>query len=101
MTEKWGEIRGKWNLVRARGRNVDGAIPTYLKGSFSFDDGNGSENVTFKMNSRFFKFFRVYFKLLKMSNVDECPRVGFLGTLLKFRKRKKNLQSRVYVLHKR
>ena len=57
----------------------------------SLDDGNGSENVTFKVNSRFFKFFRVYFKLLKMSNVDECPRVGFSGTLLKSRKRKKNL----------
>ena len=43
MTEKWGEIYGKWNLVRARGRNVDG-----LKGSFSIDDGDGSGNVTIK-----------------------------------------------------
>ena len=91
MTGKWSEIHGKWNLVRARGQNVDGATPTYLKGSFSIDDGDGIENVTIKMNSRFFKFFRIYSKLLKMSNVGECPRVGFLGTLPKFRKRKKNL----------
>ena len=50
-------------------------------GSFSlFDDDR--ENVTIKVNSHFFKFFRVYSKLLKMSNVGECPRVGFLGKIL-------------------
>ena len=38
-------------------------------GSFSNDDGDGSGNVTFKMNSRFFKRCRVYFNSLKMSNV--------------------------------
>ena len=27
----------------------------YVLGSFSIDDGNGSENVAFKMNSRFSK----------------------------------------------
>ena len=53
---------------------------------FSIDDGDGSENVTTEMNSRFFYFF----SLLKMSNVGECPRAGFLGTVLKFKKRKKN-----------
>ena len=31
-----------------------------LIGSFSIDDGDGSENVTFKMNFRFFKLCRVY-----------------------------------------
>ena len=36
-------------------------------GSFSIDDGDGSENVTFKMNWRFFKLSRVYSKSVKMS----------------------------------
>ena len=36
-------------------------------GSFSIDDGDGSENVTFKMNWRFFKLFRVYSNSVKMS----------------------------------
>ena len=43
------------------------------------DDGDGSENVTFKMNSRFFKLYRVYSKLLKMSNVGKCPELISLG----------------------
>ena len=42
-------------------------------GSFSIDDGNGSENVTFKTNSRFFNFCRVYSNLLKMASVSEFP----------------------------
>ena len=75
MTEKWGEIRGKWNLVRARARNVDGATPTYLKGSFSFDDGNGSENVTFqkwiRVFSNFFAFIPNCWKCQMQTNVPE------------------------------
>ena len=43
-------------------------------GSFSIDDGNGSENVSFKMNSRFFNLCRVYSNLLKMASVGEFPR---------------------------
>ena len=42
-------------------------------GSFSIDDGKGSENVSFKMNSRFFNLCRVYSNLLKMANVGEFP----------------------------
>ena len=42
-------------------------------GSFSIDDGNGSENVSFKINSRFFNLCRVYSNLLKMANVGEFP----------------------------
>ena len=38
-------------------------------GSFSIDDGNGSENVSFKMNSRFFNLCRVY-SLGSFSNDD-------------------------------
>ena len=37
-------------------------------GSFSIDDGNGSENVSFKMN-----LCRVYSNLLKMASVGEFP----------------------------
>ena len=42
-------------------------------GSFSIDDGNGSENVSFKMNSRFLNLCRVYSNLLKMASVGKCP----------------------------
>ena len=35
-------------------------------GSVSIDDGDGSEKVTFKMNSRFFKLCRVYSNSLQM-----------------------------------
>ena len=48
-------------------------------GSFSIDDGDGSENVTFKKNARFFKLCRVYSNPLKMSNVGEFFRSWFLG----------------------
>ena len=47
-----------------------------LIGSFSIDDGDVSENVTFKMNLRFFKLCRVYsnsLNSLKMSNVGKYP----------------------------
>ena len=66
-------------------------------GSFSIVDGNGSENVSFKMNSCFFNLFRVYSNLLKIANF---PRVDFLRTALKFRERKRDSWSLVYVLHK-
>ena len=45
----------------------------YILGSFSIDDGNGSENVSFKMNSRVFNLCRVYSNLLKMASVGEFP----------------------------
>ena len=47
-------------------------------GSFSIDDSNGRENVTFKMNSRFFNLCRVYSNLLKMASVGEFPWSWFL-----------------------
>ena len=47
--------------------------PSYTLGNFSIEDGNGSENVSFKMNSRIFNLCRVYFNLLKMASVDEFP----------------------------
>ena len=68
------------------------SLPPYVSilGSFSIDDGDASENVTIKTNSRFFFSFRVYSKLLTISNAGQCPRVGFLGIVIKFKKRKKN-----------
>ena len=44
-----------------------------LLGSFSIDDDNGSENVSFKMNFRYFNPCRVYSNLLKMASVGEFP----------------------------
>ena len=46
-----------------------------LVGSFSIDYGDGSENVTFKMNSRFFKLCRVYSKEPRES--VKCGRISF------------------------
>ena len=43
-------------------------------GSFSNDDdSDGSENVTFKINSRFLKRSRIHSVSLKMSKVSEFP----------------------------
>ena len=47
-------------------------------GSFSIYDGNGSENVSFKMNSRFFNLRRVYSILMKMASVGKFPWNWFL-----------------------
>ena len=44
-----------------------------ILGSFSIDDGDGRENVTFEINSRLFKLCRVNSSSLKMSNVGEFP----------------------------
>ena len=41
-------------------------------GSFSIDDGNGSEDASFKMNSRFFKLCPVYSNLLH----GKCRRIS-------------------------
>ena len=46
---------------------------TLSLGSFSIDDSDGTKNVSFKMNSRFFKLCRVYSNSLKMSNVGKFP----------------------------
>ena len=50
-----------------RGRRVQ------VIGNFSMEDSDDSENVTFIMNSRFFKLCRVYSSFLKMSNVVDFP----------------------------
>ena len=50
-----------------------------LVGSFSIDYGDGSENVTFKMNSRCFKLCRVYSKEPRES--AKCGRISLKMTL--------------------
>ena len=78
-------------------------IPTILLtqiGSFSIDDGDGSKNVTFKRIRVFSNFVAFkYSNSIKISNVGEFSGIDFLGTALKFRKKKK-LPLPVYVLHK-
>ena len=46
--------------------------------TLSIDKGDGSENVTFKMNWRFFQLCRVYFNSLKIANVGQFPWSWFL-----------------------
>ena len=75
ISHKAGPISGAAQLLVMR-RHQDGISALILKlsvGSFSIDDGNGSENVSFKMNSRFFKLCRVHSNLLKMASVGEFP----------------------------
>ena len=95
------DLRTCVSLHLTQGTYTCPAIWSFLGlGSFSIDDGDGSKNATFKTNSSFFKFCRVYSSSLRMSNVGKFPGVDYLGTALKFRKRKKNSSSPVYVLHK-
>ena len=65
-----------------------------VPGSFSTHDGDGRKNGTFKMNSRFFKLCRVHSKCRRISRKS----VSWGLLTLKFRKRKKNSPSLVYVL---
>ena len=70
----------RWNK-RVKLSEVFAAIAVvvaYIIGSFSIDDGNGSESVSFKMNSRLFNLGRVYSSLLKMASVGEFPWSWFL-----------------------
>ena len=63
-------------------------------GSFSTDDGDGR-------NSRFFSNFSAFIPIrLKSQKWANFTGVDFLGTALKFRKRKKTSSPLVYVLHK-
>ena len=70
-------------------------------GSFSIDDGDGSKNVAFEKNcviSDSVAFIPIRWKCQMQAHFLG---VDLLGTTLKFRKRKKNSSSLVYVLHKR
>ena len=71
-----------------------------LKSLISIDDDDGSENVNLwnelalQTSSRLFQFTE------NVWGKANFPGVDFLETALKFRKRKKNSSSIVYVLHK-
>ena len=65
------------SLGTLRNYDGDGNVKKAI-GSFSIDDSNGSENVIFKMNSRFFSLCRVYSNLLKMASVGKFPWSWFL-----------------------
>ena len=47
-------------------------------GTFSIDKGQGSKNVTFKMDWRLFQLSRIYFSSLKIANVGQFPWSWFL-----------------------
>ena len=68
---------------------------TKVIGSPSNNDGNGYENVTTKVNSRYLKFYHAY------SKWQMTFEVKFQRTVSKFRKRKRKLLSCVPVLDKR
>ena len=53
---------------------------------FCIDEGDGSENITLKMNSSFFSLCSVYSSSLKMSDVGNFPGVDLFGTSFKFGK---------------
>ena len=66
-----------------------------------FSNGDGSENVTIVMKSRFSKRRRDYSNaVFKCQMKVKLTGVEFLETAPKFRKRKKNWSSCVYVFHK-
>ena len=47
-------------------------------GSFSIDDGNSSENVSFKMNSHFFQSLSRLFQFAENGKCSEFPCSWFL-----------------------
>lgn len=55
-----------------------------ILGSFSIDNGDVSENVTIKTNSRFFDFFSRLFQNAENANVG-----GFLGTVCSWLERER------------
>ena len=48
-----------------------GNLVTFILGTLSNDDDDGSENVAKKMNLRSFKLYRVYLDPLNMSNAGD------------------------------
>ena len=81
------EVAPKWPFVCANGSPTQRSFCAGVRairyhnvkiGNFSIDDGNGSENVSFKMNFRFFNLCCVYSNLLKMASGGEFPWSWFL-----------------------
>ena len=66
-------------MTRNNGDEVCNTVNSRFCRHFNIDDGDGSENVTFKMNSRFLKLCRIYSNSKKLSNLSEFPCNWFLG----------------------
>ena len=74
-------VKTVWTISQSRGKNLHFQLKmdTDRIGRYSYDDGDGSENITLKINSHFFKLCRVYSNLLKISNAGEFPCSWFIG----------------------
>ena len=74
-------VNNVWTVSQSRRENLHFQSKTNTDriGRYSYDDGDGSENITLKMNSHFFKLCRVYSNLLKISNAGEFPCSWFIG----------------------
>ena len=78
LPEKFAKNLTQW-MTWNNGDEVCNTVNSRFCCRFSIDDGDGSENVTFKMNLRFLKLCCVCSNSLKMSNLSEFPCSWFLG----------------------
>ena len=69
-------------------------------GTLRSEDGDGSENVAEKVNSRSFNLHSDYSKSQTLLNVDDPPKIEFLRTVSKFRNREEISSSLVDFLCK-
>ena len=65
-----------------------------LIGTLRSEDGDGSENVAEKANSRSVNLHRDYSKSLTLSNAGGSPKLEFLRTISKFTDREKCTKER-------
>ena len=70
-----------------------------IRALISIDDGDDSENVILKMNSRCFNLSRIYSNSLKMSNTGEFPWSWFIWDRNHVWKEKENYVAAYFVLH--
>ena len=78
LPTKFAKNLTKW-MTWNNGEEVCNTVNSSFCCRFNIDDGDGSENVTFKIEFTFFKFCRVYSNSLKTSNLSEFPYSWFLG----------------------
>ena len=78
LPEKFAKNLTKW-MTWNNGEEVCNTVNSRFCCRFNIDDGDGSENVTFKIEFTFFKLCCVYSNSLKMSNLSEFPYSWFLG----------------------
>ena len=81
-----------------KGRGESTAPSPYTVGTLRSEDGDGSENVAEKGNSRFFNCRHDYSKFLTLSNEVNPPKVEFLRIISKFRIREEISSSHAYFL---